>query len=116
MEGIDKSPDDSANQNPSNQTSFSSDTAGGLGEQVGSHVIRDRLSELGSGFLVYLLLMELGKLSTSTLECYAISIRSLHDEVHNPKSLNQRVSHLRTLNILHHGIEILEAHFQQGKP
>jgi hypothetical protein len=91
---------------------------GAIGLSVGqtskNHIITHQLTELGCGFLIYLLLMELSKLSTSTLECYASSIRALHFEVHNPKSLNQRVGQLRTLNILHHGIEILEAHFQQA--
>ena len=72
-----------------------------------------QVDKLGGGFLAYLLLMEMGALSGSTLHLYAEAIHELHNEVHNGFSMNRRVSYLRSLNILHHGIEILSSHFAQ---
>jgi len=83
-------------------------------EAVPSSALRKMLDELGGGFLAYLLLMEMSTLGQSTLHHYAEAIRALHHQVHNEFSAHRGVSYFRSINILHHGIEILSAHYEQA--
>jgi hypothetical protein len=76
--------------------------------------LRALMDELGGGFLAYLLLMEMSALGQSTLDLYADAIRALHRQVHNEFSAQHRVDYFRSINILHHGLEILSAHYEQA--
>jgi len=83
-------------------------------EAAPTSALRKMLDELGGGFLAYLLLMEMSVLGQSTLHHYAEAIRALHHQVHNKFSARRGVNYFRSINILHHGIEILSAHYEQA--